>query len=76
MAAKLQQLKTAFGPEALQKLDYDGYGINFELKPATLKLSNQQTGAEVTQKAHSLGLMVKTLGPNRYRLEPYAGLGL
>jgi hypothetical protein len=76
MAAKLQQLKTAFGPEVLQKLDYDGYGINFELKPATLKLSNQQTSAEVTQKARSLGLMVKTLGPNRYRLEPYAGLGL
>ncbi|MBU3629020.1 type II secretion system protein GspL [Polynucleobacter sp. AP-Reno-20A-A9] len=75
MAAKLQQLKTAFGPEVLQKLDYDGYAINFEFKPGALKGSNQQTSAEVMQKARSLGLMVKTLGTNRYRLEPYSGLG-
>lgn len=71
MASKLQQLKTAFGPEVLQKLDYDGYGIDFEFKPGSIK----QTGAEVTQKARALGLMVKVLGPNRYRLEPFAGLG-
>ena len=75
MAAKLQQLKAAFGPEVLQKLDYDGYGIDFEFKPGTLKISNQQADAEVTQKARALGLMVKVLGPNRYRLEPFAGLG-
>jgi Type II secretion system (T2SS), protein L len=75
MAAKLQQLKTAFGSEVLQKLDYDGYGIDFEFKPGTLKLFNQQADAEVTQKARALGLMVKVLGPNRYRLEPFAGLG-
>lgn len=72
MAAKLQQLKAAFGSEALQKLDYDGYGIDFELKSGGTK----QTADEVMQKARSLGLMVKTLGPNRYRLEPYSGLGL
>jgi type II secretion system protein L len=71
MAAKLQQLKIAFGPEVLQKIDYDGYGIDFEFKLST----NQRSDAEVAQKARSLGLMVKTLGPNRYRLEPYAGLG-
>jgi hypothetical protein len=71
MAAKLQQLKTAFGPEVLQKLDYDGYGIDFEFKPGSIK----QTSSEVTQKARALGLMVKVLGPNRYRLEPFAGLG-
>jgi hypothetical protein len=71
MAAKLQQLKKAFGPEVLQKLDYDGYGIDFEFKSGSIK----QTGAEVTQKARALGLMVKVLGPNRYRLEPFAGLG-
>ena len=71
MAAKLQQLKAAFGPEVLQKLDYDGYGIDFEFKPGGIK----QTSAEVTQKARALGLMVKVLGPNRYRLEPFAGLG-
>jgi hypothetical protein len=71
MASKLQQLKTAFGPEVLQKLDYDGYGIDFEFKPGSIK----QTGAEVTRKARALGLLVKVLGPNRYRLEPFAGLG-
>ncbi len=71
MAAKLQQLKSAFGSEVLQKIDYDGYGINFEFKPGSIK----RTDVEVTQKARSLGLMVKTVGPNRYRLEPYAGLG-
>jgi hypothetical protein len=75
MAAKLQQLKTAFGPEVLQKLDYDGYAIDFEFKPGALKGSNQQPSAEVMQKARSLGLMVKALGTNRYRLEPYSGLG-
>jgi hypothetical protein len=75
MAAKLQQLKTAFGPEVLQKLDYDGYAIDFEFKPGALKGSNQQTSAEVIQKARSLGLMIKALGANRYRLEPYSGLG-
>ena len=75
MAAKLQQLKAAFGPEVLQKLDYDGYAIDFEFKPGALKGSNQQASAEVMQKARSLGLMVKALGTNRYRLEPYSGLG-
>lgn len=76
MAAKLQQLKALFGPEALQKIDYDGYGIDFEFKPSALKLSNQQASDEVTQKARALGLMVKPLAPNHYRLEPYSGLGL
>lgn len=71
MAAKLQQLKLAFGPDVLQKLDYDGYGIDFEFKPASVK----QTSEQVVQKARALGLMVKPLGPNRYRLEPYSGLG-
>ncbi len=75
MAAKLQQLKLAFGPEVLQKIDYDGYGIDFEFKPGALKSVNQQGGDEVMQKARALGLMVKPLGPSRYRLEPYSGLG-
>ena len=71
MAAKLQQLKTVFGPEVLQKIDYDGYAIDFEFKPGSIA----QGSAEVEQKGRALGLMIKTLGPNRYRLEPYAGLG-
>lgn len=75
MAAKLQQLKLAFGPETLQKIDYDGYGIDFEFKPGALKLVNQQGGDEVMQKARALGFMVKPLGQNRYRLESYSGLG-
>ena len=71
MAAKLQLLKAAYGPEVLQKIDYDGYGIDFEFKPGSMN----QTSAQFSQKARSLGLMVKALGPNRYRLEPYAGAG-
>ncbi len=70
MAAKLQQLKSLFGPEVLQKLDYNGYSIDFEFKPASVN----QTHAQVLQKARSLGLMLKPLGTNRYRLEPYVGL--
>jgi hypothetical protein len=75
MSAKLQQLKAVFGAEVLQKIDYDGYGINFEFKPGSLKLSNQQAEAEVVKKARSLGLTVRVLGSDRYRLEPYSGLG-
>ena len=71
MAAKLQQLKIVFGSEVLQKIDYNGYGIDFEFKPGSLK----QTNADVEQKTRALGLMVKALGSNRYRLLPYAGVG-
>ena len=71
MAAKLQILKAIYGPEVLQKIDYDGYGINFEFKPGNMN----QTSAQLIQKARSLGLMVKALGPNRYRLESYTGVG-
>jgi len=72
MAAKLQQLKSVFGAEVLQKIDYDGYAIDFEFKPGSVK----QNPSEVMQKARALGLMVKFLGSDRYRLEPYAGLGM
>ena len=71
MAAKLQMLKAAYDSEVLQKIDYDGYGIDFEFKPGSMN----QTSAQLMQKARTLGLMVKTLGPNRYRLEPFAGAG-
>jgi hypothetical protein len=70
MAAKLQQLKASFGADVLQSIDYDGYGMNFEFKPGAVK----QTSAQVIEHARMLGLMVKSLGLNRYRLEPYAGL--
>ena len=70
MAAKLQQLKASLGADVLQTVDYDGYGINFEFKPGAVK----QTAAQVQEQASLLGLMVKSLGANRYRLEPYAGL--
>lgn len=72
MVAKLQLLKANYGPEVLQKIDYDGYGIDFEFKPGSV----HQTSAQLIQKARSLGLMVKVLSPNRYRLEPFAGVGL
>jgi len=71
MAAKLQQLKVAFGPEVLQKLEYDGYAIVFEFKPSAGPISS----SEVLARARSLGIAVQFLGASRYRLEPYAGLG-
>ena len=71
MSAKLQQLKAGFGAEVLQSIDYDGYGIDFQFKPGAL----QKTPEQVMQQARTLGLMVSPLGANRYRLEPYSGLG-
>ncbi|CAM3736920.1 type II secretion system protein GspL [Polynucleobacter arcticus] len=71
MAAKLQLLRAGYGPDVLQKINYDGYGIDFEFKSGSMN----QTSAQVIQKARSLGFMVKVIGPHRYRLEPFAGLG-
>jgi len=70
MAAKLEQLKALFGSEILQQIEYDGYGINFEFKSGVVK-----NPAQVIKAARTLGYIVKPLGEQRYRLEPYAGLG-
>jgi hypothetical protein len=72
MAAKLQQLKAAYGPEVLQKIEYDGYAIVFELKSGIAMTSPK----EVLKRARSLGMAITTLGSNQYRLEPYSGLGV
>ena len=71
MTGKLQQLKTALGKESINSMEYNGYYIDFEFKPGGEPLSTK----EVIQKAQSLGLTVTELGQNRYRLQPYAGLG-
>jgi hypothetical protein len=71
MTGKLQQLKTALGKGSIDKMEYDGYRIDFEFKAGGEVLS----AADVIRKAQSLGLMVTDLGNNRYRLQPYAGLG-
>jgi len=71
MAAKLQQLKAVYGPEVLQKLEYDGYSITFEFKPNIAKIE----AGELLKRARSLGMALKSVGPNQYRLEPYSGLG-
>jgi hypothetical protein len=71
MAAKLQQLKAVYGPEVLQKIDYDGYAIVFEFKPG-LAMTEPK---EVLKRARSLGMAISSLGSNQYRLEPYSGLG-
>lgn len=71
MTGKLQQLKTALDKGSIQKMEYYGNHIDFEFKPG----GEQLTPSHVIQKAQSLGLMVTDLGNNRYRLQPYAGLG-
>jgi hypothetical protein len=72
MAAKLQQLKAVYGPEVLQKIEYDGYAIVFDFKPG-LAMTEPK---EVLKRARSLGMAITSLGPNQYRLEPYSGLGV
>jgi len=71
MTGKLEQLKTALGKESINSMEYNGYCIDFEFKPGGEPLSARQ----VVGKAESLGLMVTDLGNNRYRLQPYSGLG-
>lgn len=71
MTGKLQQLKTALGKESISSMEYNGYSIDFEFKPGGELLSARQ----VILKAELLGLMVTDLGNNRFRLQPYAGLG-
>jgi hypothetical protein len=71
MTAKLQQLKAVYGPEVLQKIDYDGYVIVFEFKPGIAMTEPK----EVLKRARSLGMAISSLGSNQYRLEPYSGLG-
>ena len=71
MTGKLQQLKTALGKESINSMEYNGYSIDFEFKPGGDPLNTRQ----VISKAESLGLMVTDLGNNRYRLQPYSGLG-
>lgn len=71
MAAKLQQLKAAYGPEVLQKIEYDGYAIIFELKSGVAAINPK----EVLKRARSMGMAITSIGSNQYRLEPYSGLG-
>jgi hypothetical protein len=72
MTGKLQQLKTALDKGSIQKMEYYGNHIDFEFKPG----GEQTAPSLVIQKAQSLGLMVTDLGNNRYRLQPYSGLGI
>jgi hypothetical protein len=72
MTGKLQQLKTALDKGSIQKMEYYGNHVDFEFKPG----GEQIAPSLVIQKAQSLGLMVTDLGNNRYRLQPYSGLGV
>jgi len=71
MTGKLQQLKATLGKGSIEKMTYDGYHIDFEFKAGGEAL----TPSLVIQKAQYLGLKIDDLGNNRYRLQPYAGLG-
>ncbi len=71
MTGKLQQLKAALGKGSIEKMAYDGYHIDFEFKAGGEAL----TPSLVIQKGQYLGLKIDDLGNNRYRLQPYAGLG-
>lgn len=71
MASKLQQLKTTFGADALQAIEYDGQALTFEFKSNT-----RVTSEQVLNQAKALGFAVQSLGQNRYRLLAFSGLGV
>lgn len=72
MTAKLGQLMSSLNQELVEKIQYDGYHIDFQIKPT----STSPLSSEVITKAQSLGLKVLNLQNNQYRLQPYAGLGM
>jgi hypothetical protein len=71
IALKLEKLKSRLGLASLQKIEYDGFGADFEIKPS----STVNTSEELVIEARNLGFFVSPLGGNRYRIEPYSGLG-
>lgn len=70
IALKLEKLKSRLGLASLQKIEYDGFGADFEIKPN----SSFNTSEEIVIEARNLGFFVSSLGSNRYRIEPYSGL--
>lgn len=74
-AAKLQKLSKALNAQSLQQMNYNANAMEFEFKAGTVDYSNKDDALRVITTARNLGLNVKHLGSNRYRLEAYAGLG-
>lgn len=72
MVAKLQQLKVSLNKDNIDKIEYNGYHIDFQFKTEATPTSS----SDIIQKAQSLGLMVTDQGNNQYRLLPYSGLGI
>jgi len=75
LAAKLQKLRTALNAQSLQQMNYSANAIEFEFKAGIVDYGSKDGALEVITSARNLGLDVKHLGSNRYRLEAYAGLG-
>jgi len=75
LAAKLQKLRSALNAQSLQQMNYSANAIEFEFKAEAVDYSSKNGASQVTAGARNLGLDVKHLGSNRYRLEAYAGLG-
>lgn len=75
LAAKLQKLRSALNAQSLQQINYSPNAIEFEFKAGAVDYSSTDGALRVIASARNLGLDVKHLGSNRYRLEAYAGLG-
>ena len=57
MAAKLQQLKAVYSAQGLQKIEYDGYAMDFEFKPGSISVDHQA----LVKRARNLGMAVNIL---------------
>jgi hypothetical protein len=75
LAAKLQKLRTALNAQSLEQMSYSANAMEFEFKAGTVDYSSKDGALQVITSASNLGLDVKHIGSNRYRLEAYAGLG-
>jgi hypothetical protein len=75
LAAKLQKLRSALSAQSLQQINYSTNAMEFEFKSGAVDYGSKDGALQVISSARNLGLDVKHIGSNRYRLEAYAGLG-
>ena len=74
MSADLKQLIKIYGDESIKKIDYKGRFIEFEFTNNFLD-SRKITPEKVVSDAAASDMLVISLGKDRFRLVPYAGLG-
>jgi hypothetical protein len=74
MSTDLKQLIKIYGDGSIKKIDYKGRFIEFEFTNNFLD-SRKITPEKVVSDAAASDMLVISLGKDRFRLVPYAGLG-